>query len=96
MGSRTTFLAENFQRLATDVGYADASGLGCGWVWINPNEDSVHYVWRLPYSEYIMVDLVSTDNPHGNITNSYLELVALVLQEATFPLFGANPTWLSR
>ena len=76
MGSRTTFLAENFQRLATDVGYADASGLGCGWVWINPNEDSFYYVLRLPWPEDIMLDLVSTDNPYGQITNSDLDLAA--------------------
>ena len=47
MGYRHTLFAENFQRLATDVGYADASGLGCIRVWINPNEDVVHYVWIL-------------------------------------------------
>ena len=40
-----------------------------------------------------MTYLVSTDNPHGRITNSYLELAALVLQEATFTFVGANPEW---
>ena len=93
MGSRTTFLAENFQRLATDVGYADASGLGCGWVWINPNEDSFYYVLRLPWPEDIMLDLASTDNPHGRITNYVLELAALVLQELTFTSVYDNPEW---
>ena len=93
MVSRPTFFAEIFQRLATDMGYAIASGLGCGEVWIDPNEDSVHYACRLPWSEDIMVYLVSTDNPHGRITNSDLELAALVLQEATFPFVSANPSW---
>ena len=32
MGSRTTLFAENFQRLAIDVGYNNASGIGCGGV----------------------------------------------------------------
>ena len=30
MGSRPTFFAETFQRLATDIGYTDALVLGCG------------------------------------------------------------------
>ena len=36
MSSRPTFFAKKIQRLATDISYADASGLGCGGVWINP------------------------------------------------------------
>ena len=40
-----------------------------------------------------MVDLASTNNPHGRITNSGLELAALVLQKATFPFVSSNPAW---
>ena len=83
-GLRPTYLAEIAQRLATDVGYTDASGLGCKGVWIYPNEDFVHYVWRLHWPEDIKANLVSSDNPQGQITNSDLELATLVLQEATF------------
>ena len=93
MGSCPTFFAKIIQRLTTDVGYTNASVLGCGGVWIDPNKDGVHYVWRLPWPEYIKSDLVSTDNPHGRITNSGLELAVLVLQEATFPFVGTNPEW---
>ena len=39
-----TYLAEIFQRLATDAGYTDASGLGCGGFWIDPNKDGFHCV----------------------------------------------------
>ena len=91
MGSQLTFLAEIVHHLATDVGYTNASGLGCSGVWIDPNEDGAHYVLRLPWTEDIMLDLVSTDNTHGRITNSDLELAALVLQEEAFPFFSANP-----
>ena len=38
-----------------------------------------------------MADLVSTDNSHGCIKNSDLELAALVLQEATFTFVSTNP-----
>ena len=42
MGYRPTLFTEKFQRLTTEVGYADASGLRCGGDWIEPNEDGVH------------------------------------------------------
>ena len=62
-------------------------------VWIDPNEDGVHYVWHLPWPEDIMADLVSSDNIQGRITNYDLELVALGLQAATFTFSSTNPTW---
>ena len=43
--------------------------------------------------EDIRTDLVSFDNLQGRITNSDLELAALVLQEATFPFICHSPTW---
>ena len=75
------------------MGYTKTSGLGYRGVWIDPNKDSVHYVWRLPWLEDIRADLISSDNPQGQITNSDLELAALVLQEAKFPFVSTNPTW---
>ena len=93
MVSRPTYFVDIVQRLATDMGYTDASGLGYRGVWIDPNEDGVHYVWRLPWAEKIIADLVSSDNTQGRITNSDLELAVLVLQEGTFPFVSTNPTW---
>ena len=40
-----------------------------------------------------MAVLVSSNNPQGRITNSELELAALVLQKATFPFVSTNLTW---
>ena len=93
MGSRPTYLAENFQCLTTDVGYSIASVIWCRGVWIYPNEDGVRYVWLLPCPEDIMADLVSSNNPQGRITNYYIDLAALVLQEAKFTFVSNNPTW---
>ena len=76
--SRPTYLAEIVQLLATGVGYTNALGLGCVGVWIHPSEDGVHCVWSLPWTEEIMADLVSSHNTQGRITNSDLELAALV------------------
>ena len=91
--TRPTYLAEIVQRLPTDIGFADASGLGAGGVWIDPNEDGLNYVWRLPCSEDIRADLVSFNNPQGRITNANLKLAALVLQEATFPFVCTSLAW---
>lgn len=41
----------------------------------------------------IIAALVSFDNPYGTITNSDLELVALVLHVATFPLMCSVSLW---
>ena len=49
MDSQPTLFAGIFHRLDTDVGYADALGLGCRGVRKEPNEDRFHYVWRLPW-----------------------------------------------
>ena len=86
-------LAEINQRLPTNLGYTDASGLGGGGVWLDPNVDSIHHVWRLQWPPDIQTDLVSFDNPKGQITNSYLELVALVLHKATFSTVCKSSAW---
>ena len=93
MRLRPTFLAEIVQRLPTDLGYADASGLGGGGVWLDPNDDGTHFVWRYQWPADIQADLVSVTNPNGGITNSDLELAALVLHEATFPQVCKNSAW---
>ena len=93
MPIRPTFLAEIVQRLPTNIGFADASGLGAGGVWTDPNEDGLNYVWRLPCSEDIRADLVSFNNPQGRITNANLKLAALVLQEVTFLFVCTSPDW---
>ena len=65
MPIRPTYLAEIVQRLPTDIGFADASGLGAGGFWIDPNKDGLNYVWRLPWPEDIRTDLVIFDIRRG-------------------------------
>ena len=93
MPTLPTYLAEIVQLLPTDIGFVDASGLGAGGGWKDPNKDGLNYVWHLPWPEDIRMDLVSFDNPKGRITNSSLELAALVLQETTFPFICTSPAW---
>ena len=90
MDIHPTFLAQVVQRLATDVGFTDASGMDVGSVWINSNEGGVNYIWCLPCPEEIIENLVSWDNPRGRVTNSRLKLVALVQQKATFSFIGQH------
>ena len=93
MKLRTTYIAEIVQRLPTDLGFADVLGLGGGDVWLDPNGNGTHFVWSFQRSADIQADLVSFDNPKGGITNSDLELAALVLHEATFPKVCKTAAW---
>ena len=52
-------------------------------MWLDAARAGQNLVWRLPWSPDIVSNLVSSTNPQGTITNSDLELAALVLQEAT-------------
>ena len=93
MALRPTYTTEIVQRVPTDFGFTDASGQGAGGVWLNPNRDGRHYIWRLKWPADIIAALVSFTNPNSSITNSDLELAALVLQEATFPLLCDDSQW---
>ena len=91
--SRPAYIVEVVQRLATALGYCDASGKGAGGVWFDLNGDGVKFVWRLQWPEDIVADLVSWTNTKGRITNSELKLAALILQESCFSLVCANSKW---
>ena len=53
-----------------------------GGLWLNPVRTGHNLVWRHPWPLDIIADMVSSTNPQGTITSSYLELAALILQEA--------------
>ena len=93
MDTRPTYLAEIVQRHASALGFTDASGKGAGGVWLDPNADGHNFVWRFEWPEDIRRDLVSWSNPGGRITNSDLELAALILQESVFPLVCSKWHW---
>ena len=62
-----------------------------GGVWIDQNKDVKNYIWCFKWPADITQELVRFTNPEGAITNSYLKLAALVLQEATFSPISAFP-----
>ena len=79
---------------ASDLGYTNASVLGAGGgVWIYPNEGGKNYTWRIKWPANITQELVSFANTEGSITNSYLKLVSLLLQEAVFGSISASHAW---
>ena len=57
------------------IGSVDAAKAGMGGVWFGTCGPCL---WRQPFSERIQQQVVSFDNPMGNITNSDLELTGLV------------------
>ena len=65
------------------MGFYDASGLGAGDVWLDPDRSGRNLVWHYPWTIYIIADLVSSTNIEGKITKSKLELTILVLHEGT-------------
>ena len=78
-----TNFVEIVQRLLADLGYANASWLGDGGVWLDPNYGGTNFVCHYEWPNDIWDNLISFDNITVGITNSDLELVALILKEAT-------------
>ena len=64
-----------------------------GGVWIDPNEDRINFFWNVKWPVDISWQLVSFANPVVTITDSDLELAALVLYEAVFSSISASPEW---
>ena len=73
--------------------FCDASGVGAVGLWIDPDGSGEKFVWRLQWPADIVADLVTWENPTGGITNSDLELAALLLQESCFPLACLQHAW---
>ena len=52
-------------------------------MWLDSARMGNNLIWWHPWPAEVTTELVSSTNPHGIITNSYLDLATLVLQEAT-------------
>jgi hypothetical protein len=82
LASRPTHVNELVQQLLNYAGYCDASAFGAGGVWFGANLALPPSVWQVQWPSDITNDVVSDANPNGRLTNSDLELAAVVLQEA--------------
>jgi hypothetical protein len=56
---------------------ASLNGMG-GWLWL-PESTGMVYLWNHPFPPAIRCQVVSHDNPTGNINNSELELAGIVM-----------------
>ena len=87
INSRPTRIAEIVPLNTSATGHHDASGQGAGGVWFPSNHlarrdkhsHGTPLLWRFQWPDYIKKLLVTTDNPHGTITNSDLELAGGLL-----------------
>ena len=78
-----TNLVDIVRRYPNHLGFSDASGIGAGGVWLYPSKSRLSIMWRYPWPPDIIVALVSDTNTGGMLTNSDLELAALVIHKDT-------------
>ena len=83
LGGRPTHVRELVVAMPTYIGYHDAAAEGAGGVWFSLVHDMPPCIWRTPFPEDIATSVVSQERPHGQITNSDLELAAEVLAIGT-------------
>lgn len=85
LASRPTHICELLPDDPEYIGFCDASAAGAGGVWFAPCFTDTNLctftprVWRLPFPADITASVVSVSNPSGTLTNSDLELAALLL-----------------
>ena len=79
---RPTHVTEVVQQGLDYAGYCDASAFGAGGVWFGSGTALSRSVWRIQLPQDITSDVVSYANPNGRLTNSDLEMAAVVLQQA--------------
>ena len=82
MRSRPTHVNELVLQTISDVGNMDASGIGAGggggaWMSLPGAYDNV--VWRVEWPADAYRQVISNSNPKGTITNSDLEMTAIIL-----------------
>ena len=76
---RPTHIAEIVFRKPTHLGFFHTSGLGDGVVWLDSSRSRKGLVWRHPWPAEIIADRISSRNRDGAITNSDVELAALII-----------------
>ena len=76
---RPTRLGEIVRDTLSGIGACDAAGPGMGGVWFIPNKNPI--LWRSSFPVSIQKRLVTWSNPRGDLTNSDLELAAIVAQQ---------------
>jgi hypothetical protein len=79
LAARPTHVKELIPNDDHYYGYCDACATGAGGVWFSGESDIQPLVWRVEFDNAIASQVVSDDNPHGRLTNSDLEMAAVLL-----------------
>jgi hypothetical protein len=79
LASRPTHVKELVPGSDHYTGYCDACAAGAGGVWLSGDLHIPPIVWRVQFSAYIKSQVISDDNPRGTLTNSDLEMAAVLL-----------------
>jgi hypothetical protein len=80
LAPRPTHIQEIIPDFPTWTGAHDASGQGMGGVFAGP--DGTPYLWRHPWSASEAARLVTSSNPHGDLSINGFELAGHVAQLA--------------
>ena len=73
-----TYLTEIIPQQPTLLGSMDAAKPGVSRVFFD--SESTPHAWHHPFPPNVQADLVSFDNPHGEVTNSNLKQAGLIAQ----------------
>jgi hypothetical protein len=79
IGKRPTHCRELVAEEPGYIGYCDASKWGAGGVWLSGTFHLDPIVWRIEWPDDIRQQLISFDNPTGTLTNSDLEMAAMLI-----------------
>ena len=79
LARRPTHVNELVHRPPGYLGYCDASAFGAGGVWFSGACSLTPQVWRIVWPLDIQSAVVSSSNPEGRLTNSDLEMAAVLL-----------------
>jgi hypothetical protein len=80
LSTRATHVKELVPGVDHYVGYCDACATGAGGIWMSGEAGLRPIVWRINFPPAISSQVVSDKNPRGCLTNSDLEMAAVLLQ----------------
>ena len=81
ISQRPTSLAEVVGKPISWMGACDASAAGMGGVWFDASGSNPPLFWRHRFPTHVTRRVISHSNPTGDLTNSDLELTAVVAHQ---------------
>ncbi|KAI2499906.1 hypothetical protein MHU86_14576 [Fragilaria crotonensis] len=99
VASRPTRLHELVPTPPSDIGACDACRIGMGGVWFDAIDPTAAPVlWRLRFPPHVVAALITSDNPHGSLSISDLELAGVIAHKevlATHRDIAERTIWIA-